>query len=210
MRMSCLPRTVPPPPGPTADVRPPVTSSGSSGAKVPVPVSVIVEPSNASAEAELIPHINRVSSLARTLPSVASNENTAMTNPRNKSALAFMVVSSVLNWVTCSALYMGKDTRSRGFPGLEVLVRLSRSPPPLHQPDAHLAAKADGGTIEKQRTAGSVLTACLTRGANPKQNRQTCLFPRRWRHETKDQLTYPHKNSLLCPHSKALDPYPSH
>jgi len=38
---------------------------------------------------------------------------------------------------------------------------------------AHLAAMEDGGTIETQRTANSVLTACLTQGTTPRDDRST-------------------------------------
>src|SRR5215470_565926 len=40
---------------------------------------------------------------------------------------------------------------------------------------AHRVADSSGSTIEKQRTARSVLTACLTQGDNPKQCRHKGL-----------------------------------
>jgi hypothetical protein len=58
-------------------------------------VNVILEPSAASAEAELeMTHLNRVS-LARTLSFMASTENRATVNPKSQRLLARMALSSV-------------------------------------------------------------------------------------------------------------------
>jgi hypothetical protein len=53
------------------------------------------------------------------------------------------------------------------FPaGYPLRVALPQDPHPLNQP-VRIVKRTEESTIEKQRTAGSVLTACLTRRDNP-------------------------------------------
>jgi hypothetical protein len=78
---------------------------------------------------------------------------------------------------------------------------------------AHLAAMEDGGTIETQRTANSVLTACLTQGDNPTYSPEFNPTERLWQYTRRTgthNRYFSHPSELLATLTRVFTEMQSH